>query len=143
MMDEAQFVEDLLAECTFVAARSSGKGGQNVNKVSTKVILSFDVPNSKVLTAGQKELVQVNLGSRLTLAGVLLLNSSSERSQLMNKKRVRLKFVQLISKALLIPPGRIGTQLPEGARQRRAKAKKHQSAKKLLRGGPSDEDINF
>ena len=135
--------ESLLAECTYTAVRSGGKGGQNVNKVSTKVILYFSLPDSVVLSDEQKQLISQNLMTRINKDGVLQLSSSVERSQLTNKKRVQEKFIQLIEKALEVQAERIETQVPQSSKLRRKDEKKRISEKKQLRGGVSEEEINL
>lgn len=135
--------ESLLAECTYTAVRSGGKGGQNVNKVSSKVILYFSLPDSVVLSDEQKQLISQNLMTRINKDGVLQLSSSVERSQLANKKRVQEKFIQLIEKALEVQAERIETQVPQSSKLRRKDEKKRISEKKQLRGGVSEEEINL
>jgi ribosome-associated protein len=142
-MNELLDFDALLAECTYAAVRSGGKGGQNVNKVSSKVILYFSLPDSIVLSDEQKQLINVNLMSRINKEGMLQLSSSVERSQLANKKRVQEKFIQLIVKALEVQAERIETQVPQGSKLRRKEEKKRISEKKQLRGGVSDEEINL
>jgi ribosome-associated protein len=78
-------VEKMLSELIFKAVRSSGAGGQNVNKVSSKVVLSFDLKKSNALSDEEKELVLLKLNSRLTTEGILILNCDEDRSQLKNK----------------------------------------------------------
>lgn len=142
-MPELLDFDALLAECTFTAVRSGGKGGQNVNKVSSKVILFFTLPNSIVLTDEQKQLISENLISRINKDGVLQLSSSVERSQLDNKKRVQEKFIRLISGALEVRAERIETQVPRSSKLRRRDEKQRISEKKQLRGGVSEEELNL
>src|SRR5688572_20418884 len=93
------FVKRLQSELNFGVSRSSGPGGQNVNKVNSKVTLKFDVVQSKVLTAEEKEVILKKLGAKLTTEGVLILTSQDSRSQFDNKQAVILKFDKLITKA--------------------------------------------
>jgi ribosome-associated protein len=88
------------SELKFSTSRSSGPGGQHVNKVSTKVTLEFDVFNSPNLTAEQKELLRQRLANRLTKEGVLVVHSQRSRSQLANKNDAKTKFVDIMKKAL-------------------------------------------
>lgn len=142
-MNELLDFDALLAECTYTAVRSGGKGGQNVNKVSSKVILYFSLPDSDVLSDEQKQLINVNLMSRINKEGMLQLSSSVERSQLANKKRVQEKFIQLIVKALEVQAERIETLVPRSSKLRRRDEKQRVSEKKQLRGGVSEEEINL
>jgi ribosome-associated protein len=142
-MAENLDTESLLAECTFTAVRSGGKGGQNVNKVSSKVILYFNVNESLTLDDGEKELIHANLMTRINKEGVLQLSSSVERSQLDNKKRVQEKFIKLISAALVIAEERIETKVPLSAKRKRKEEKIQKSVKKQLRSGIPDEEFNL
>lgn len=142
-MAENLDTESLIAECIFTAVRSGGKGGQNVNKVSSKVILYFNVQDSSVLDEKQKELILANLMTRINNEGVLQLSSSVERSQLDNKKRVQEKFIKLISNALIIAEERIETRVPFSVKRKRKEDKIQRSVKKQLRGGIPDEEFNL
>lgn len=93
-------VPDLLAEIQFITSRSGGPGGQNVNKVNSKVELRFDVRNSSLLSDEQKETLLIKLSGKISLEGVLSVVSQRERSQLANKEDAISKFYSLISKAL-------------------------------------------
>src|SRR5690606_3889293 len=97
---------EILNELKFKAVRSSGPGGQNVNKVASKVILSFDVANSKALSDEEKELLMAKLASRLTLENVLIVQSSEDRSQVKNKAIATARFLELIEKSLIVPKTR-------------------------------------
>ncbi|MEO5675077.1 MAG: alternative ribosome rescue aminoacyl-tRNA hydrolase ArfB [Chitinophagales bacterium] len=124
---------ELNKELKFKAVRSSGKGGQNVNKVSTSVELYFNVPQSSVLNDEQKQMILSKLKNRISGEGELILVSQSERSQLANKKKVVLRFHELISKALEKKKQRIPTRISEAKRQQRLNAKKILSDKKAFR----------
>jgi len=95
--------EKIISELTFKAVRSSGAGGQNVNKVSSKVVLTFDLLNSLALSEEEKELSQKKLKSKLTSEGILILNCDEDRGQLKNKTIVTKRFLELITKSLVIP----------------------------------------
>lgn len=93
-------VPDLSAEIQFITSRSGGPGGQNVNKVNSKVELRFDVRSSSLLSDEQKETLLIKLSGKISLEGVLSVVSQRERSQLANKEDAISKFYSLISKAL-------------------------------------------
>lgn len=126
----------LLAELQYKAVRSSGAGGQNVNKVSSKVVLTFDLKNSKALNDTEKELLKVNLASRLTSESVLILNCDEDRSQLKNKEIVTKRFLELIKKGLIVPKGRKPTKIPKSVIRKRIKDKKNVSEIKKNRRKP-------
>lgn len=123
-------------ELLFVTSRSSGPGGQNVNKVNTKVTLKWDVANSQVLTPEEKEIILTKLTSRLTSEGVLLLSSQDKRSQLQNKEAVIEKFDMLLTKAFKKKKARKPTKPSKGSVQARIKSKKQISEKKKWRQRP-------
>lgn len=126
----------LLSELQYKAVRSSGAGGQNVNKVSSKVVLTFDLKNSKALTETEKELLKVNLASRLTIESVLILNCDEDRSQLKNKEIVTKRFLELIKKGLIVPKDRKPTKIPKSVIRKRIKDKKNVSEIKKNRRKP-------
>ena len=123
----------LVAECTFQTARSSGSGGQNVNKVETKVILLFDISGSQWLTDYQKQLLSEKLKNRITNSGILLLTCESERSQLMNRKRVVSQFEKLLSSALKPVKKRNRTKPTAASVRKRLEKKKQLGEKKKRR----------
>ncbi|MEO7992063.1 MAG: alternative ribosome rescue aminoacyl-tRNA hydrolase ArfB [Chryseolinea sp.] len=120
-------------EIIFSASRSSGAGGQNVNKVNTKVTLKFDVKNSQHLNDEEKEIILKKLSTRLTNDGVLILTSQEKRSQLQNKEGVVLKMEKLLAKAFEKKKARKATKPSKGAVQERIKEKKQRSEKKQWR----------
>ncbi|MDO5523254.1 MAG: alternative ribosome rescue aminoacyl-tRNA hydrolase ArfB [Bacteroidia bacterium] len=126
-------IDKLMSECTFSTARSSGAGGQNVNKVETKVTLYFDVKNSQILTDEQKSILSEKLKNRITKDGVLQLSSESERTQMRNKKVVSDKFINLISKALIPAKKRKATKPTAASIKKRIEDKKRQAEKKRFR----------
>src|SRR6185436_9540974 len=92
--------EKIVSELQFKAVRSSGAGGQNVNKVSSKVVLSFDLKNSKALSEEEKALLETKLANRLTSEQILILNCDEDRSQLKNKAIVIKRFLDIITDGL-------------------------------------------
>jgi len=129
--------EKLISELSFKAVRSSGAGGQNVNKVSSKVVLSFDLKNSSALSEAEIALAELNLQSRLTNDGMLILNCDEDRSQLKNKEIVTKRFLDIISKALIIPKIRKATKIPKSVIRKRLKDKKSLSETKQFRKKPN------
>lgn len=128
--------EKLIAELQFKAVRSSGAGGQNVNKVSSKVVLSFDLKNSKVLSDEEKMLLEMNLASRLTNDQILILNCDEDRSQIKNKEIVTKRFLAIIEQGLHIPKIRKSTKIPKSVIRKRIKDKKNVSEIKKNRKRP-------
>ncbi|WP_395059057.1 alternative ribosome rescue aminoacyl-tRNA hydrolase ArfB [Flavobacterium sp.] len=128
--------EKIIKELVYKAVRSSGAGGQNVNKVSSKVILSFDLQNSQVLSEEEKELVLTKLSSRLTSENILILNCDEDRSQLKNKAIVTKRFLELLKNALIVPKIRKATKIPKSVIRKRIKDKKNISEVKSNRKKP-------
>ncbi|URC14282.1 alternative ribosome rescue aminoacyl-tRNA hydrolase ArfB [Flavobacterium sp. B183] len=129
-------IEKIISELSFKAVRSSGAGGQNVNKVSSKVVLTFDLNVSQALSEEEKLLLQNNIGGRLTTENILILNCDEDRSQLKNKDIVIKRFLEVIKKGLHVPKVRKATKIPKSVIKKRIKDKKSvseikQSRKKL------------
>ncbi|MFV8390331.1 alternative ribosome rescue aminoacyl-tRNA hydrolase ArfB [Flavobacterium sp. LB1P62] len=131
--------EKIISELTFKAVRSSGAGGQNVNKVSSKVVLTFDLKNSKALAEEEKLLLETKLSSRLTTDLVLILNCDEDRSQLKNKEIVIKRFLEIIRNGLIVPKERKATKIPKSVIRKRIKDKKNVSEVKKNRRKP---DLN-
>ncbi len=129
-------LEKIISELHFKAVRSSGAGGQNVNKVSSKVVLSFDLNTSQALSEEQKLLLQTNLASRLTSENILILNCDEDRSQLKNKEIVVKRFLEIIKKGLFVPKVRKATKVPKSVIKKRIKDKKNISERKQSRRKP-------
>lgn len=125
--------EEILKELEFKAVRSSGKGGQNVNKVSTKVELRFNVSLSAELDENEKVRLHYKLPNRISQEGFLILTSETERTQLANKKKVIELFFKLLEKALKREKKRVKTKPTKVSKEKRLKDKKLQSEKKKLR----------
>jgi len=128
--------EKIISELKFKAVRSSGAGGQNVNKVSSKVILSFDLNTSDALSEEEKLLLESKISSRLTNDGILILNCDEDRSQLKNKEIVTKRFLQIITQGLIIPKIRKATKIPKSVIRKRLKDKKNNSEVKQNRRKP-------
>ena len=129
-------IQKIISELQYKAVRSSGAGGQNVNKVSSKVVLSFDLKNSQALSEEEKTLLETNLSSRLTADAILNLNCDEDRSQLKNKEIVTKRFLELIKKALIVPKIRKATKVPKSVIKKRIKDKKNISEIKKTRRKP-------
>lgn len=129
----------LLRECVFKAIRSSGSGGQHVNKVSTKMELQFNVATSLVLSEPQKQQLKQVLYHRLTKDFVLILQCAERRSQYQNKLLIKKRFITLITDSLKVEKIRIPTKTPKAVIQRRLKNKRSQSLKKANRRKPDVE----
>ena len=128
--------QQILSELTFKAVRSSGAGGQNVNKVSSKVVLNFNVENSKGLSEEEKPLVFSKISTRLTKENILILNCDEDRSQLKNKSIVIKRFFDLITQSLHIEKIRKATKIPKSVIRKRLKDKKTVSEVKKNRRRP-------
>lgn len=124
---------DFYPEFIFKTSRSSGKGGQNVNKVSSKVELSFYVLNSSLLTLDQKNKIYKKLSSKINNDGVLQIICQADRSQLKNKETAIKKFYELLTKCFVEPKKRIKTKPSKAAKEKRITSKKIVSEKKEFR----------
>lgn len=93
-------IPDLSAEFVFQASRSSGPGGQNVNKVNSKIELRFNIQESNILTEDQKQILLLKLSSKISSDGFLIVVSQRDRSQLVNKEDAVVKVYELIGRAL-------------------------------------------
>ncbi len=124
---------DFLPEIIFQTSRSSGPGGQNVNKVESRVELRFHLGNSQVLNDAQKALILEKLANRLTADGLLLITAQDDRSQLRNKEIALTRFRELLLTSLRRPKARKATRPGKGAVRKRLEGKKIQGEKKANR----------
>ncbi len=131
--------ETLIKEGHFKAVRSSGAGGQHVNKESSKIKLYSDLSNSNALNDEEKELLLKNIATRLTKEGVLLLSNSESRSQHTNKEKVTKQIFEVLEKGLFVPKKRKPTKMSRAQKQKRLANKQKRSQKKSLRKKPDLE----
>jgi ribosome-associated protein len=124
------------SELSFSTARSSGPGGQNVNKLSTKVTVHFDVAASPNLTDIQKQKIAARLANRIANDGVLSVVCQESRSQLDNKHGAVDRLVELLRGALTEKPRRIKTKIPKSAKLKRLDKKKRHGEIKKWRSKP-------
>lgn len=128
------------AELAFRYSRSSGPGGQNVNKVATKVTLLYDVASSPSLTDAQRTLIEQALANRISKDGVLHVTGERHRTRHANQRAVVKRFVELLQQALHETPARHQTRVPQRERRRRRRDKRHRSKIKELRRTPATDD---
>jgi len=128
------------AELRFEFARSSGPGGQNVNKVETKVRLLFDLGKSRSLSPEQRTRIEEQLATRITKEGVLHVTSQRHRSREANRRATVERFAELLANALEEEEPRIRTRTPKNQRKRRLESKRRRSQKKALRSRPGEDD---
>ena len=128
------------SELRMVTARSSGPGGQNVNKVESKVTLVFDLEGSPSLSDEQRALVRSRLGSRVNRRGELRVSSQRHRSQAANREAAADRFAELLREALAPVVERVPTRVPKPSRRKRLGAKRRRGDVKRLRGAPAIDD---
>ena len=126
-------------ELVFAASRSSGPGGQNVNKVSSRAAVRFDVVKSASLSAEQKKLILRRLAARANKAGVIQVAAQQYRSQAANRQAAQARLIELLRTAFKLPRVRKKTRVPYRAKERRLEEKKQRGRLKQQRA-KSDED---
>ncbi|MDZ4678826.1 MAG: alternative ribosome rescue aminoacyl-tRNA hydrolase ArfB [Saprospiraceae bacterium] len=125
--------ELLIQEFTYRTSRSGGKGGQNVNKVETKVEARFDVAASAALTDEEKAYLLEKLADKISAEGMLSATNQTDRSQLTNKEKATEKLLKLVEKGLVKPKKRRKVPIPAGVKEARLENKKRVSEKKATR----------
>ncbi len=123
-------MKDFSPELTYKTSRSSGAGGQNVNKVETSVTVLWHVSDSEFFSEEEKQRIQYKLKNRINADGFLFLNVSENRTQLMNKNKAIEKIIEIVDKALFVPKKRIKTKPSKSQVAKRLDAKKKLSEKK-------------
>lgn len=137
MAGEIEIRDDLVipaSELEFETSTSSGPGGQNVNKVETRVTLRFDLEGSDSLTDEQKERIRDELATRITKAGVLRVVCQAHRTQAANRKEAVERFRTLVDRALTPEAERKRTKVPRWAKRRRLRKKRRRGEIKKKRG---------
>ena len=129
-------IENIIKELNFKAIRSSGAGGQHINKTSSKIELTFDLENSISLSDNEKELLKTKLSSKLTKENVLILFCEETRSQHKNKELAIKRFLSLIKTNLIRPKKRRPTKPGKSSILKNAEKNKKNSQKKALRKKP-------
>ena len=125
-----------VSELRLEPTRSGGKGGQNVNKVATRITLSWNIEGSTIFTPEQKNLLQQKLKNRINKIGELILHCDTHRTQLANKKEIVKRLQALVQEALHKDPERYETRVSRREKEKRLEAKRRQSAKRQRRQQP-------
>jgi ribosome-associated protein len=130
-------IEKIIKELQFKAIRSSGAGGQHVNKTSSKIELTFDLENTNSLSENEKDLLKIKLKSKLTKDSLIILFCEETRSQHKNKEISIKRFLSLIKTNLILPKKRKPTKPSRASILRKAENKQRNSVKKALRKRPN------
>lgn len=121
------------------ASRSSGPGGQHVNKASTRVTLRWNLRESSAVGPVRRARLHARLGARVTRAGELIVHASRHRSRARNRELARERLAELVRDALRVPRKRVATRPSKGAKTRRLDTKRHRSKVKRERRRTSDD----
>ena len=140
MIDIGNGIQIPEEQLSFVFSRSSGPGGQNVNKLSTRAAVLFDVANCPQLSAAQKNLIRKKLRTRINKEGVLRVVSQQSRTQAVNRQLATERLTELLTNALKRPPRRKKTKVPYSAKRKRLANKKHRGQQKKLRGKVEEQE---
>lgn len=128
--------ENIFREMVWTASRSSGKGGQNVNKVSTRITVHWNYGESEFFNDDEKTRIAVKMTSRISKEGLLFADCQETRSQLKNKELLENKLRRWIEKALLVPKKRKPVKVSKAAKEKRKEQKQNRSLLKLTRKKP-------
>jgi ribosome-associated protein len=138
MIDEDLEIPD--AELTFTTSRSGGPGGQNVNKLDTRVTLLFDVDRSVSLSCNQRDRLHERLSGRIGKNGLLRVVSQKHRTQYANRQEALRRFAALVASALADEEVRVPTRVPASVNERRMEAKRHRGRLKRGRANVEEEE---
>ena len=127
--------EQLLKEIVLKTSRSSGPGGQHLNKAETAVLLFWDVLNTMALDESERQLVLAKLKNKISKEGILSLQVTKHRSQLQNKELASVMLLELVERALYVAPTRKPTKPSSAKNEKRLQAKKMLSERKKQRRG--------
>jgi len=128
---------EILKVVSFKTSRSGGKGGQNVNKVSSKVELIFNIDDAEFFSEEEKQRLKEKLAARLDSEGLLHVVSQEDRSQLLNKQRTILKLMAILKAGLEVQKARKATKIPRAVKEKRLANKAQRSQKKEGRRKPN------
>jgi ribosome-associated protein len=137
VLEDLEILDD---ELDFATSRSSGPGGQNVNKVNTRVTLLFNVDRSAALSPEQRELLRSRLGGRISRVGVLRVVSQRHRTQLANRDAAVERFAELLRDALTEKTERVPVKVPRQSKEKRLEEKRRRGSLKRERSPDLDVD---
>lgn len=132
-------LDKLISELVFKTSRSSGPGGQHVNKVNTKIELRFNITESKILSETDKSILLSKLKNKINNEGELIIISQEDRSQLKNKENAIVRFLELLEEVFKPDKKRVPTKPSKSKKEKRLKTKRIHSLKKQSRKPPEKE----